>query len=50
MTGDLRLTAAWMREVKADLVAAPEDPELLAVEEILAVLLERLERARLYSD
>ena len=47
MTGDLRVAAAWMREVKADLVASPEDPELLAVEEILAVLLERLERARI---
>ena len=39
-----------MREVQADRVASPEDPELLAVEEILAVLLERLERARLYGD
>jgi hypothetical protein len=39
-----------MREVKADLVASPDDPELLAVEEILAVLLERLERAGLYGE
>ena len=47
---DLRLATAWMNEVKADLVAAPEDLELLAEEELLAVLLERLERARLYGD
>ena len=45
-----RLASAWMREVRADLVASPEDPELLAVEGILAVLLERLERARLGGD
>jgi hypothetical protein len=50
MAEDLRLASAWMREVRADLVASPEDPELLAVEEILAVLLERLERARLGGD
>ena len=42
---DLRLATAWLNEVKADLVAAPEDLELLAEEELLAVLLDRLERA-----
>ncbi len=39
-----------MREVQADLVASPEDPELRAVEEILAVLLERLERACIAAE
>ena len=47
---DLRLATAWLNEVKADLVASPEDLELLAEEELLAVLLERLERTRLYGD
>jgi len=39
-----------MNEVEADLVASPEDLELRAKEGLLAVLLERLERARLYGD
>ena len=47
---DLRLATAWLNEVKADLVAAPEDLELLAEEELLSVLLSRLEHARLYGD
>jgi hypothetical protein len=47
---DLRLAAAWAAEVKADLVASPEDLELLAQEELLAVMLERIERKRLYGE
>ena len=47
---DLRLAARWAAEVRADLIATPDDLELLAEEELLAVMLERLERARLYGD
>ena len=36
----------WHREVAEDLIGSPTDPELLAEEEVVALLLDRVERGR----
>ena len=47
---DLDGIRVWHREVREDLLRAPADLELLAEEEAVAVMLDRLERARLRDD
>ena len=37
----------WHRELEEDLIGSPSDPELLAEREVVALLLERVERARI---
>lgn len=44
---DLGVVKVWQREVAEDLIAAPADLELLAEEEVVALLLDRVERARI---
>jgi len=43
LADDLRAAVRWHREVCEDLIGSPSDPELLAEEELLAILIERLE-------
>ena len=47
---DLDVVRVWHREVREDLLRAPTDLELLAEEEAVAVIHERIERARLRVD
>ena len=37
----------WHRELEEDLIGSPTDPELLAESEVVALRLERVERARI---
>ena len=47
---DLEAIRVWHREVPKTCSAAPTDLELLAEEEAVAVMLDRLERARIRVD
>jgi hypothetical protein len=44
---DVGAIRIWHREVEQDLIAAPNDLELRAEEEVVALLLDRVERARI---
>ena len=44
---DLGAVKIWRREVEQDLIAAPNDLELRAEEETVALLLDRVEQARI---
>jgi hypothetical protein len=44
---DWDVIRVWHREIVEDLIAAPTDLELLAEEEVVALLLDRVERARI---